>query len=372
MKQTIMNEYNIQQIINTIANEKNIDKNCLITSVEDAMLKAAQNIFGINRDLKVKFNDSTGKIELFQHMNVVKIVNNNELEISVNDIQRLGLDTEIEIGDEIKFQIFWHPDDMNDAIKQDIKYGSVLNIKQYRSMFSRTAVQVVKQILVQKIHDEEYNVYKNKKNELIKGVIEKIDNGNVFINLGNINAILPFNEKIPDEKYIIGQQITVILKSINKNQIILSRKDPLFIEKLFYSKIEEIRNGTIKIISCVRLPGIKSKIAVLSNNKNVDPISICNKIINEIEHELHGEKIDIIPYDKDHARFVCAAIQHAQVNKVIIDEISKHMELIVNDNACRFAIGHKGNNILLASQLTGWKLTVTGESKFNEFEKFNY
>ena len=371
---------NLVQAIDVVAKEKGLDRGRLVATVEEAILKAAQSVFGANRELEAKFNEVTGQIDLFQYMLVVEELDDDEREISLEDAKKYGLDAEL--GEELGFQIFWHPKDARDAMKQDAEYGDLLQVKQARAAFGRIAAQTAKQVLIQRVRDEErdiiFNEYKDKKGELIKGIVRRIERGNALvIDLGKTEAIMPLKEQTPREKYNAGESITALLKSLDKEskgpQVLLSRQDAGLVEKLFEQVVPEIYDGIVKIVAVARQAGSRTKIAVMSRDTDVDPVGACigmkRSRLNEVMQELRGEKIDIVPYDRDPARFVCAAIQPAEVNKVIVDEAGGRMELVVSDDKQSLAIGRQGQNVRLASQLTGWKLDIISETKFRELEE---
>ena len=371
---------NLTQAIDVVAKEKGIDRARLVATVEEAILKAAQSVFGPSRELEAKFNDQTGQVDLFQYMSVVEEVDDDEREISVEDARKHGL--EADIGEELGFQIFWHPKDAREAMKQDAEYGDLLQVRQGRSAFGRIAAQTAKQVLIQRVRDEErdlvFNEFKNMKGELIKGIVRRIERGNTLVvDLGKTEAVLPLKEQTPREKYNAGESITALLKSLDKEskgpQVMLSRQDSALVEKLFEQVVPEIYDGIVKIVAIARQAGSRTKLAVMSRDTDVDPVGACigmkRSRLNEVMQELRGEKIDIVPYDRDPARFVCAAIQPAEVNKVIVDEAGGRMELVVSDDKQSLAIGRQGQNVRLASQLTGWKLDIISESKFRELEE---
>jgi N utilization substance protein A len=371
---------NLTQAIDVVAKEKGLDRGRLVATVEEAILKAAQSVFGATRELEAKFNEETGQIDLFQYMLVVDELDDDEREITLEDAKKYGLDAEL--GEELGFQIFWHPKDAREAMKQDAEYGDLLQVKQARAAFGRIAAQTAKQVLIQRVRDEErdivFNEYKDKKGELIKGIVRRIERGNALvIDLGKTEAIMPLKEQTPREKYNAGESITALLKSLDKEskgpQVLLSRQDAALVEKLFEQVVPEIYDGIVKIVAVARQAGSRTKIAVMSRDADVDPVGACigmkRSRLNEVMQELRGEKIDIVPYDRDPARFVCAAIQPAEVNKVIVDEAGGRMELVVSDDKQSLAIGRQGQNVRLASQLTGWKLDIISESKFRELEE---
>ncbi|MDB4995401.1 MAG: nusA [Myxococcaceae bacterium] len=373
-------EPNLLQAIEMVAKDKGIDKGRLIKTVEEAILKAAQSAFGPMRELEARFNEDTGQVDLFQYMTVVDDVSDEDREINLEDAQRVGL--EAELGEELGFQIFWHPADAKKAADQDKEYGDLLQVKQARTTFGRIAAQTAKQVLIQRVRDEErdliFNEFKDKKGELIKGVVRRFEKGNnLIVDLTRTEGILPFREQTPRETYRPGDRIVAYVKDIDREargpQVILSRSDPKLVEKLFESEVPEIYEGIVRIVACAREPGARSKIAVTSRDADVDPVGACvgmkGSRVQAVVQELRGEKIDIVPYDRDPARFVCAAIQPAEVNKVIVDEADGRMELVVPDEKLSLAIGRKGQNVRLAAQLTGWKLDIISESKFKQMEE---
>ncbi len=373
-------EPNLLQAIEMVARDKGIDKGRLIKTVEEAILKAAQSVFGPTRELEARFNDETGQVDLFQYMTVVDDPSDEEREIALEDAQDAGL--EAELGEELGFQIFWHPSDAKKAAQQDKDFGDILMVKQARSSFGRIAAQTAKQVLIQRVRDEErdliFNEFKDKKGELIKGVVRRFEKGqNLIVDLGRTEGILPFREQTPRESYRPGDRIVALLKDIDREargpQIILSRSDAKLVEKLFESEVPEIYEGIVRVVACAREAGARSKIAVASRDSDVDPVGACvgmkGSRVQAVVQELRGEKIDIVPYDRDPARFVCAAIQPAEVLKVIVDEADKRMELVVPDEKLSLAIGRKGQNVRLAAQLTAWKLDIISDSKFKQMEE---
>ena len=379
-QQAPASEGSLLQAIDMVAKEKGIDRARLVKTVEEAILKAAQSVFGPNRELQATFNEDTGQVDLFQFMTVVDDVSDDEREIAHEDAQKAGL--EAEIGEELGFQIFWHPNDAKKAADQDKEFGDLLMVKQARSSFGRIAAQTAKQVLIQRVRDEErdliFNEFKDKKGELIKGVVRRFEKGNnLIVDLGRAEGILPFREQTPRETYRPGDRIVALLKDIDREargpQIILSRADGKLVEKLFESEVPEIYEGIVKIVACAREPGARSKIAVMSRDADVDPVGACvgmkGSRVQAVVQELRGEKIDIVPWDRDPARFVCAAIQPAEVNKVIVNEADGRMELVVPDEKLSLAIGRKGQNVRLAWHLTGWKLDIISESKFKQMEE---
>ncbi len=379
-QQTSSGDLTLLQAIEMVAKDKGIDKARLVKTVEEAILKAAQSVFGANRELEARFNEDTGQVDLFQYMTVVEDVADDDREIAIEDAQRLGL--EAAMGEELGFQIFWHSTDAKKAADQDKDYGDILRVKQARQAFGRIAAQTAKQVLIQRVRDEErdliFNEFKDRKGELIKGVVRRFEKGNnLIVDLGRTEGILPFREQTPRETYRPGDRIVAYVKDIDREargpQVILSRNDPRLVEKLFEAEVPEIYEGIVKIVACAREPGARSKIAVTSRDADVDPVGACVGMkgarVQAVVQELRGEKIDIVPFDRDPARFVCAAIQPAEVSKVIVDEADGRMELVVPDEKLSLAIGRKGQNVRLAAQLSGWKLDIISETKFKQMEE---
>jgi transcription termination/antitermination protein NusA len=373
-------DIDLGSIVEQVAQEKGIDKKILIETMEAAILKAAQAAFGPTRELEARYNEDTGNIDLFQYMTVVEEVTEPERQISIQAAQKHGLDAEV--GEELGFQVFWHPRDAERARQQDREFGAVLDMKQARSAFGRIAAQTAKQVLLQRVRDAErdiiYNEYKDRQGQLIRGIIRRFEKGhNIIVDLGRTEGILPAREQTPRETYRPGDRIVAFVKDIDREargpMIILSRSAPQLVDKLFEAEVPEIYEGIVKIVSVAREPGSRSKIAVTTRDSDVDPVGACVGIkgsrVQAVVQELRGEKIDIVPFDRDPARYIINAIQPAEVNKVIVDEADHRMELVVPDEKLSLAIGRKGQNVRLASQLTGWKLDIISESKFKQMEE---
>lgn len=371
----------LSMMIDAVAKEKGIDRKVLVETVEQAILKAAQNAFGEDRELEAKFNEESGQIDLFMYMTVVETtVEKPGSEVSLADAKASGL--EAEVGEELGFQIFYLPKDIDKARQQDKEFGKILKIEMQRAQFGRIAAQAAKQVLIQRLRDAErdlvYNEYKDRKGELIRGIVRRFERGNnIIVDLGRTEAVLPYREQTPRETYRAGDRIVAYVKEIDRKgpgpQIILSRADPRLVEKLFEAEVPEIFEGIVSVKAVAREAGARTKIAVASRDSDVDPVGACvgmkGSRVQAVVQELRGEKIDIVPWDRDPARFVCAAIQPAEVHKVILDEADGRMELVVPDEKLSLAIGRKGQNVRLAAQLSGWKLDIISESKFRQMEE---
>jgi transcription termination/antitermination protein NusA len=376
---SVVSETNLGLILEQVAKEKGIDRKILVETIEAAILKAAQSVFGPNRELEARYNEDNGQVDLFQYMTVVEQVEDPERQIDVIEVEKRKLDAQL--GEELGFQVFWRPEDARKAADQDKEYGDLLKLKQARTTFGRIAAQTAKQVLLQRVRDAErdliFEEYKDKKGELIRGIVRRFEKGNnIIVDIGRTEGVLPFREQTPRETYRPGDRIVAYVKDIDREargpQVILSRADPRLVEKLFEAEVPEIYEGIVRIVAVARDAGARSKIAVTSRDADVDPIGACVGMkgarVQAVVQELRGEKIDIVLYDRDPARYVLEAIKPAEVHKVIVDDSEGRMELVVPDEKLSLAIGRKGQNVRLASQLTQWKIDIISESKFRQME----
>ncbi|OPY65594.1 MAG: hypothetical protein A4E63_02929 [Syntrophorhabdus sp. PtaU1.Bin050] len=257
----------------------------------------------------------------------------------------------------------------------ECEIGDSIGIKMDTSSLGRIAAQTAKQVIVQKVRNAEsdvvYNEYKNKKGEVATGIIQRVEKNHYVVNLGKTEAILPTKEVIPGEAFRQRDRVKALILDVEKTQkgctILMSRTHPNFLAKLFEMEVPEIQEGIIKVMGAAREPGERAKISVYSEDPDVDPIGACVGVkgsrVQTVVQELRGEKIDIIPFSKDHAKFVCNTLAPARVSKVYINEEEHAMEVIVNDDQLSLAIGKKGQNVRLASRLTGWKIDINSESE---------
>ena len=371
----------LSAVIDLVSQEKGIARSVLVEATEQAILTAAKRTFGPDRELEARYNEESGAVDLFQYMVVVEDVDDPEIEVSVEDAERHGL--EAEIGEELGFQIFYLPADIDKAREQDRLFGHLLGISQQRQGFGRIAAQTAKQVIIQRVRDAErervYNEYKARIGEIITGIVRRFERGsNIIVDLGNgVEAVLPSREQTPRESYRPGDRVEALLKSIDREargpQIILSRTDVGLLVKLFEREVPEIFEGIVRVVAAAREPGARSKIAVSSRDNDVDPVGACvgmkGSRVQAVVQELRGEKIDIVPFDRDPARFVCNAIAPAEVVRVVIDEGTQAMELVVPDSKLSLAIGRRGQNVRLASQLTKWRLDIVSEARFKQMEE---
>jgi N utilization substance protein A len=390
-------------VLDQVSKDKNIDRAVLVETLEQAILTAAKRAFGMHREMEAKFNEETGRVDLFQIIVIVEQVTPGKgvhavspvpipagpivpaslestggNEVSLEEAVRYGL--KAEVGDELLFQIFYDEKDQAKAEEQDAKYGELLKLNRAWKGFGRIAAQTAKQVILQRVREAErenvFNQYKDRKGELISGIVRRFERGNIIIDLGGAEAVLPVRDQVPRESYRAGDRIVAFVVDIDKTargpQIILSRTHKGLLEKLFEMEVPEIYEKIVRIEASAREAGARSKIAVSSRDRDVDPVGACvgmkGSRVQAVVQELRGEKIDIVPYDPDPARFVCNAIAPAEVARVIIDAGSHTMELIVPDEKLSLAIGKKGQNVRLASQLTGWRIDIHSESKVREME----
>jgi N utilization substance protein A len=337
----------LDRIIEQVGKDKGIEKEILIDALQAAMISAAKKKFGPQRDLEAQYNPEVGEVELFEFKTVVELVTNPNVEISLEEAQKT--DPEAEPGD---------------SLGQKIPTET----------FGRIAAQTAKQVIMQKVRDAEremvFDLYKDQKGELVHGTVQRFEKGDMIVNLGRAEAVLPFKEQIPRESYRIGDRIRAYIFDVDKNAkgplIKLSRVRPEMLVKLFELEVPEIYDGIVEIKGAAREPGGRAKIAVYSRDIDVDPVGACvgmkGSRVQAIVYELRGEKIDIVPYSHDIATYVCNALAPAEISKVIIDEREHAIEVIVPDNQLSLAIGKKGQNVRLASKLLGWKIEIHGET----------
>jgi N utilization substance protein A len=338
----------LSRIIDQVGKDKGIDKKIIIEALEQALLAAARKKFGPKQEIEAKYNEEAGEIELFQFKTVVKEVKNPATEISLAEAKEL--DADVQIGDSL---------------------GTKIDI----SEFGRIAAQTAKQVIIQRVKDAEreniYEDFKDRKGEVISGTVQRFEKGSIIVNLGRTEAVIPQQELIPRETYKPGDRIRAYVLDVRKTprgpQIILSRTNPNFIIKLFELEVPEIAEGIVKIISAAREPGSRAKIAVYSRDADIDPVGACVGLkgsrVQAVVQELRGEKIDIIPWSDDPAKFVCNALAPAEISKVIINQENKSMEVIVEDDQLSLAIGRRGQNVRLAAKLTDWKIDIRTEAK---------
>jgi len=344
----------LNRIIDQVSKEKGISPESLQETVEQAMVAAARKMYGQNRDIEAQYNPETDEVELFEFKTVVDEVEDFDTEIDLDDARRL--DPGSMVGDE-------------------------LGLKMEMEEFGRIAAQTAKQVIIQRVRDSErekvYDAYRDRVGELITGIVRRFEKGAIIVDLGKAEAVIPSREQVHSESYRQGDRIQAYILEVARNargpQVVLSRTHPGLLVKLFEMEVPEIYEGIVTIEAAVREPGARAKIAVSSRDSDVDPVGACvgmkGSRVQAVVGELRGEKIDIIPYSMDPARFVCSAISPAIVTKVILDEDGRTMELIVPDDQLSLAIGRRGQNVRLAAQLTGWKIDIHSETRIREMNE---
>ncbi len=345
-----LEQLDLGAVLEQVGREKNINKDVLIAALEDAMLSAARKNLGIDADLEAKYNEEAGEVEVYEFLRIIK-----------NDGEKKA--GEIHFKDALKLD----PDLTEEAVGED------LGVKLESKEFGRIAAQNAKQIIVQRVREAErlivYNEYKDRKGEIVTGTVRRFERGDVIVDLGRAEAVLPTSEQIPKENIRIHDRLVAyvvdVLEVARGAQIILSRTHPNLVVKLFEQEVPEIAEGIVTIENAAREPGFRTKISVRSRDSDVDPVGACvgmkGSRVQAVVQELRGEKIDIVPFDTDDARFVCNALAPAEVTRVLINEDEHNMQIVVPDEQLSLAIGRRGQNVRLAAQLTGWKIDIQPE-----------
>ncbi|HUU79819.1 MAG TPA: transcription termination factor NusA [Acidobacteriota bacterium] len=347
----------LKKMVDQVSREKGVEREVLIKALEEAVRAAARKKFGPDYDLEVNYNAEEGEIEVFEFKEVVEKVTSEHLEVSLEHALKLDPGTEI---------------------------GDSLGIKMDTDTFGRIAAQSAKQVIMQRLKEAErdiiYDDFKDRRGEIINGIAQRFDRGSIIVNLGRTEAELPVKEQIPKESYKQGDRIRAYIFDVRQfsrgPQIILSRTHPNFLAALFENEVPEISEGIVQIMQVAREPGSRAKIAVASKDSDVDPVGACvgmkGSRVQAVVQELRGEKIDIITWDPDSAKFICNALAPAEIVRVIVDEENRSMEVVVPDDQLSLAIGKRGQNVRLASRLTGWNLDVTGVTNYDQALKEGY
>ncbi len=347
---------NLKREIDQIAKDKGIDSMEIIGALEEAMKQAARKRHGQEKEIEARYNDELGEIELFEFLEVVEEVNDPDSQIGLKRAQA-EFDPEAEVGDEI-------------GVKMDT------------TDFGRILAQAAKQVIIQRIRDAErdqtYEEYHDREGEVVNGIVRRFEKGAIIVDLGRAEAVIPAKEQVPRESYRPGDRVRAYVSEVARvakgPQIVLSRASIDLLKKLFEQEVPEMYEKIVTIESAAREPGGRSKIAVSSRDSDVDPVGACvgmkGSRVQAVVQELRGERIDIVPWSPDAARYVCSALSPAQVSKVIIDEDTQSMDVIVPDDQLSLAIGRRGQNVRLAVQLTGWKIDIKSESKMKEIAQW--
>ncbi len=335
--------------------ERGIKKEYLLESIQTALVTAYKKNFDSSENVKVIMDENTGATSVFSTKEVVEDVDfkNSIQQISLTDAKK---------------------------INKSLKVGDQVDIEIVPKNFGRIAAQTAKQVIVQKIREAErevlYNEYSDKKGEIVSGIIQKAERGIVIMDLGRLEGIMPAKEQIPTEKYRVNDKIKAYVVDVDRGekgapQVIVSRSHPDFVRKMLEIEIPEIYEGIIEVKSVSRDPGKRCKVAVYSQNENIDPVGSCvgqkGIRIQNIINELHGEKIDVIEWNPDISIFIASALLPAKIMAVDIKEEDRFAQVIVADDQLSLAIGKAGQNARLAAKLTNWKIDIKSESQFREF-----
>jgi N utilization substance protein A len=338
----------LNRILDQVVREKGIDKEILVDALEQAMVTAARKKLG-NRNLEAQFDEEEGKINIFEYMTVVEEVSDSYTEIDLEEA-REKYDPNCEVGDELGI-----PVDLGDL--------------------SRIIAQVAKQVIIQKVREAErdiiYNEFVDRRGEVINGIVQRMEKGDIVVNLGRTDAVLPHGEQIRSESYRQGDRIRALLLKVQKEtkgpQLILSRTHPDFLKKLFEMEVPEVREGIIEVKGCAREPGERAKIAVVSHSSDVDPVGACVGVrgsrVRGVVQELRGERVDIVVWNDESAIYAANALSPAQISRVLIDEEQHAMTVIVAEDQLSLAIGKRGQNVKLAARLMGWRLDIISEEE---------
>ena len=342
---------NLNHVIDQVVKDKGVNREILVEALESAVLSAANKKFRNTRDIEAHYNSELGEVELFEFVVVVDEVQDSYKEIDIEEARE---------------------------IDPDVECGDSLGMKMESGSFSRIAAQTAKQVIVQKVREAEregiYNEFKERVGELVNGIVRRYERGDLIVDLGRAEAILPRREQIPRESYRQADRVRAYICDVKMSpkgpQIVLSRAHPQLVVELFKTEVPEIAEGIVEIVSCSREPGSRAKIAVVSHDPDVDPVGACvgmrGSRVQNVVSELRSEKIDIVPWSPDMARFACAALAPADVSRVYVDNEEEAMEVIVPDDQLSLAIGKKGQNVRLAARLLGWKIDIKSESRAAE------
>lgn len=339
----------LSRMIEQVGKDKGIDRNLVVDAVVQGMLAAARKKYGTYREIEAQYNEDSGEVELYEFKEVVNDEEFIDEEVEIKLSEARELDPEAQLHDSI---------------------GAKLETRD----LGRIAAQMAKQIITQKVRDAEREIifaeFEQRKGEIASGIARRVERGAIVVDLGRTEAYIPLKEQIPGEQYKPGDRIQGYIADVRQTtrgpQIIMSRADSRYLIKLFEMEVPEIYDGIVEVMAAAREPGFRAKIAVRSKDPAVDPVGACvgmkGSRVQNIVQELKGEKIDIVNYDDDSARFVCNALAPAEISKVYMYELTKKMEIIVPDNQLSLAIGKKGQNVRLAAKLTTWSLDIMSES----------
>ncbi|HSO09280.1 MAG TPA: transcription termination factor NusA [Desulfoprunum sp.] len=348
----------LKRIIDQISRDRGIDRRLLIEAIEEAVQSAARKKLGSRREIEVRYNEEFGEVEVYQFRNVVEVAEDEQTEISFDDA--LLLDPDVQLGDEL-----------GEKMENITELG-------------RIAAQSAKQVIIHKMKDAEreviFDMFKDRLGEVVSGIVQRFDRGNMIINLGRTDAILPKDHQIPKRSFKQGDRIRAYLMEVRQtardSQLVLSRTSDEFLAKLFQMEVPEISEGIVKIMGVSREPGFRAKIAVSSSESDVDPVGACvgmkGSRVQNVVQELQGERIDIVTWSPDPAKYVYNALAPAHVSMVMVDEESHSLLVVVPNDQLSLAIGRQGQNVRLASKLLGWRIDVKSEQRYSNLEDPGY
>jgi transcription termination/antitermination protein NusA len=348
----------LQQTIEALAKEKGIEPDVVISAIEEAVATASRKYYKTGENLKTRFNMETGQVDLFALKTVVEAVTNPATEISLAEARDMYRPL---YGDEVA---------------NSIELGDEMEFPKPTEVLGRIAAQTAKQVIFQKVREAErenvYAEFSQRVGEVQNATIKRFENGDIVVEIGRNEAVIPRKEQSRAESYNPGDRIRAVIKGVNRGakgpQIVLSRTDPALLIKLFEQEVPEIYDGTVMIRGAVREAGDRAKVAVYSRERDVDPVGACVGMkgtrVQSIIRELRGEKIDIVEWSEDPIAFVTNALSPAKVQRVsIVDDKDRVMEVIVEDKQLSLAIGKKGQNVRLAAKLTGWRIDIKSEEE---------
>src|SRR5216117_316928 len=348
----------LQQTIEALAKEKGIEPDVVISAIEEAVATASRKYYKTGENLKTRFNTETGQVDLFALKTVVEDVTNAATEISLREARDM-------------YRPLY-----GDDVANSIELGDEMEFPKATEVLGRIAAQTAKQVIFQKVREAEreniFAEYNQRIGEVINSTVKRFESGDLIVEIGRVEAVLPRKEQSRAESYTPGERIRAVIKGVNRSakgpQIVLSRTDPALLIKLFEQEVPEIYDGTVMIRGAVREAGDRAKVAVMSRERDVDPVGACVGMkgmrVQSIIRELRGEKIDIIEFSDDQVVFATHALRPAKISRVsIIDPLGKHMEVIVDDSQLSLAIGKKGQNVRLAAKLLGWRIDIKSEEE---------
>jgi N utilization substance protein A len=348
----------LKRIIDQISRDRGFDRKLLIEAIEEAVQSAARKKLGSRREIEVRYNEEYGEIEIFQFRTVVEEVMDEQTEIDL--AAALALDPEVQLGDEL-----------------GEKMENIADL-------GRIAAQSAKQVIIHKMKDAEreviYDMFKDRIGDVVSGIVQRFERGNMIVNLGRTDAILPKDQQIPKRSFKQGDRVRAYLVDVRKGtkdaQLLLSRTHDNFLVKLFEMEVPEIAEGIVKIMGVSRDPGFRAKIAVSSTESDVDPVGACvgmkGSRVQNVVQELQGERVDIVPWSPDPAKYAYNALAPAQVSIVMVDEEARSLLVIVPNDQLSLAIGRQGQNVRLAAKLLGWRIDVKSEQRYANLENPGY